>query len=244
MGDSREAYMLIHRKAQDRGRTDLGWLDSRHTFSFGGYQDPGHMGFRALRVLNDDRIAGGKGFGAHGHRDMEILTYVLRGGMAHRDSTGSEGVLLPNELQVMTAGTGVIHSEFNASATEAARLLQIWIAPTAEDLPPSYQHIRYAPSEKRGRLRLLAGPDRAAGSSAAFIHQDARLYAAVLAAGERITHEMGPEHHSWVQCAEGRLEINGLLLEEGDGVAISREPQVTLAGAGDRGGELLLFDLA
>jgi redox-sensitive bicupin YhaK (pirin superfamily) len=150
--------MLTLRKADARGHTDLGWLSSHHTFSFGGYQDPEHMGFRALRVLNDDRVAPGKGFGAHGHRDMEILSYVLEGGLAHKDSIGGEGALGPNEVQAMSAGSGVIHSEYNASATEPAHFLQIWIQPSAEDLEPSYQQFAYAPEEKRGVLRLIASP--------------------------------------------------------------------------------------
>ena len=152
--------MLTLRKAEDRGHTDLGWLNSYHTFSFGGYHDPKHMGFRALRVLNDDRVAAGKGFGAHGHRDMEILSYVLDGGLAHKDSMGEQHVLGPNEVQAMSAGSGVIHSEFNASSTSPTHFLQIWIVPAVEDLKPSYQQFGYPSSEKRGALRLIAGPDK------------------------------------------------------------------------------------
>ena len=151
--------MLTLRKAEERGHTDLGWLNSYHTFSFGGYHDPRHMGFRALRVLNDDRVAAGKGFGAHGHRDMEILSYVLEGGLAHKDSMGEQHVLGPNEVQAMSAGSGVIHSEFNASATSPTHFLQIWIVPAVEDLKPSYQQFAYPSSDKRGALRLIAGPD-------------------------------------------------------------------------------------
>src|SRR6185503_15241755 len=169
--------MLTLRKAQDRGHTDLGWLNSYHTFSFGGYHDPKHMGFRALRVLNDDRVAAGKGFGAHGHRDMEILSYVIDGGLAHKDSMGEQHILGPNEVQAMTAGTGVIHSEFNGSQTEPVHFLQIWIVPAQQDLSPAYQQFAYDPQEKRGRLRLMAAPDRDANSGAAVIHQDARMYA-------------------------------------------------------------------
>jgi len=236
--------MLTLRKAHDRGHTDLGWLTSHHTFSFGSYRDPKHMGFRALRVLNDDRVAPGKGFGAHGHRDMEILSYVLEGGLAHKDSMGEQHVLGPNEVQAMSAGSGVIHSEYNASSTEPTHFLQIWIVPSAEDLKPSYQQFAYAASEKRGALRLIAGPDRTPAPPAAFIHQDARMYAAVLGHGESITHAIPSGRHAWVQCATGQLEVNGLSLEEGDGLAVSGEPSLTMRGAGTQAAELLLFDLA
>src|SRR5688572_289741 len=182
--------MLTLRKAHERGHTNLGWLSSYHTFSFGGYNDPNHMGFRALRVLNDDRVAPGKGFGAHGHRDMEILSYVLEGGLAHKDSMGGEHTLGPNEVQAMSAGTGVIHSEFNASATEPTHFLQIWIVPARKDVPPSYQQVAYPASEKRGTLRLMAGPDRQTTPPAVFINQDARMYAAVLGANEAIAYPL------------------------------------------------------
>ena len=236
--------MLTLRKAEERGHTDLGWLNSYHTFSFGNYHDPKHMGFRALRVLNDDRVAPGKGFGAHGHRDMEILSYVLEGGLAHKDSMGEQHVLGPNEVQAMSAGSGVIHSEFNASATSPTHFLQIWIVPAAEDLKPSYQQFGYRPSEKRGALRLMAGPERGSHPPAAFINQDARMYAAVLAPGESVSHAIAPGRHAWVQCASGALEVNGLALKEGDGLAVSNEPGLTLRGAGTGDAELLLFDLA
>jgi len=236
--------MLTLRKAEDRGHTNLGWLDSRHTFSFGSYHDPRHMGFRALRVLNDDRVAAGKGFGAHGHRDMEILSYVLEGGLAHKDSMGEQHVLGPNEVQAMSAGTGVIHSEFNASATAATHFLQIWIVPSAEDLKPSYQQFAYAASEKRGALRLIAGPDRGGEPPAAFINQDARMYAAVLGDSDAIDYAIRPGRHAWVQCATGAIEVNGLALSEGDGLAVSNEAALTLRGSNGADSELLLFDLA
>jgi redox-sensitive bicupin YhaK (pirin superfamily) len=236
--------MFTLRKADERGHTDLGWLTSHHTFSFGSYHDPNHMGFRALRVLNDDRVAPGKGFGAHGHRDMEILSYVLEGGLAHKDSMGEQHVLGPNEVQAMSAGTGVIHSEFNASASEPTHFLQIWIVPASEDLPPSYQQFSYAPSEKRGALRLIAGPDRATDPPSAFIHQDARMYAAVLPPGQSISHALAPGRHAWVQCATGAITVNGLAMNEGDGLAVSGEPGLTVAGAGTSDAELLLFDLS
>jgi redox-sensitive bicupin YhaK (pirin superfamily) len=236
--------MLTLRKAHERGLSDLGWLKSYHTFSFGGYMDPNHMGFRALRVLNDDRVAAGKGFGAHGHRDMEILTYVLEGKLAHKDSMGEEHTLGPNEVQAMSAGTGVIHSEFNASATEPTHFFQVWIVPAKTDVPPSYQQFAYAPSEKRGTLRLIAGPDRVASPPAAFIHQDARMYAAVLGAGDSIAYPVATGRHAWVQCASGELDVNGISMKEGDGLAVSDEPVVTGRSAGAQDGELLLFDLA
>ncbi|HZM92136.1 MAG TPA: pirin family protein [Vicinamibacterales bacterium] len=235
--------MLTLRKAEDRGHTDLGWLNSYHTFSFGSYHDPKHMGFRSLRVLNDDRVAAGKGFGAHGHRDMEILSYVLEGGLAHKDSMGEQHVLGPNEVQAMSAGSGVIHSEFNASATAATHFLQIWIVPSVEDLRPSYQQFAYAPSEKRGTLRLIAGPDKSATPPAAFINQDARMYAAVLGTRDSIDYAIRPGRHAWVQCATGAIDVNGLTLKEGDGLAVSEEPALTLRGSNGNS-ELLLFDLA
>jgi len=234
--------MLTLRRAEDRGHSDLGWLSSHHTFSFGGYSDPRHMGFRALRVINDDRVAPGKGFGAHGHRDMEILSYVVDGRLAHKDSMGEAHELGPNEVQAMSAGDGVIHSEYNASDTEPTHFLQIWIMPAEKSIAPSYQQFAYDPAEKRGRLRLMAGPD--AQSGAARIRQDARMYASVLAAGETVTSPLAPGRHAWVQCVTGDAEVNGLAIKAGDGVAVSDEREVVLRGAGASGAELLLFDLA
>jgi redox-sensitive bicupin YhaK (pirin superfamily) len=234
--------MLTLRRAEDRGHSDLGWLSSHHTFSFGGYSDPRHMGFRALRVINDDRVAAGKGFGAHGHRDMEILSYVVDGRLAHKDSMGEAHELGPNEVQAMSAGNGVIHSEYNASDTEPTHFLQIWIMPAEKSIAPSYQQFAYDPAEKRGRLRLMAGPD--AQNGAARIHQDARMYASVLAAGETVTSPLAPGRHAWVQCVTGDAEVNGLSITTGDGVAVSDEREVVLRGAGTSGAELLLFDLA
>ena len=234
--------MLTLRRAEDRGHSDLGWLSSHHTFSFGGYSDPRHMGFRALRVINDDRVAAGKGFGAHGHRDMEILSYVVDGRLAHKDSMGEAHELGPNEVQAMSAGNGVIHSEYNASDTEPTHVLQIGIMPAEKSIAPSYQQFAYDPAEKRGRLRLMAGPD--AQNGAARIHQDARMYASVLAAGETVTSPLAPGRHAWVQCVTGDAEVNGLAITTGDGVAVSDEREVVLRGAGASGAELLLFDLA
>ena len=234
--------MLTLRKAEERGKSDLGWLKSYHTFSFGGYSDPNHMGFRALRVLNDDRVAAGKGFGAHGHRDMEILSYVLEGTLAHKDSTTDEHTIGPNEIQIMSAGSGVIHSEFNGSPTVPVHFLQIWIVPSRNDVAPAYQQISYAGAEKRGVLRLMAGPERSGTS--AFIHQDARMYATVLASGESVTSALAAGRHAWVQCVQGDAEVNGLAIATGDGVAVSDEDAVVLRGTGAAGAELLLFDLA
>ncbi len=235
--------MITVRKGEDRGHANLGWLESHHTFSFGTYADPRFMGFRALRVLNDDHIAAGKGFGAHGHRDMEIITYVLDGTLAHKDSMGERHELGPNEVQAMSAGSGVIHSEFNASRTNPVHLIQIWIVPTEEDIEPSYQQFKYDAAEKRGKLRLIAGPDRQTTPPSAFIHQDARMYAAVVGAGETIDYELPESRFAWVQVATGSIVVNGVRMNAGDGAAISDESRLTIGG-GDMGGELLLFDLA
>src|SRR5262245_8485051 len=211
--------MFNLRIADDGGHTNLGWLNSYHPFPFGGYYDASHIGFRALRVLNDDRVAAGKGFGAHGHRDMEILSYVIEGGLAHKDSMGEQHVLGPNEVQAMSAGSGVIHSEFNASATAATHFLQIWIIPSAEDLKPSYQQFAYPSAEKRGALRLIAGPDQSSNPPAAFINQDARMYAAVLGNGDSIDYSIGRGRYAWVQVATGEIDVNGVAMKEGDGLA-------------------------
>lgn len=233
--------MLTLRRAEDRGHTDLGWLSSHHSFSFGGYSDPKHMGFRALRVINDDRVAAGKGFGAHGHRDMEILSYVVDGRLAHKDSMGEAHELGPNEVQAMSAGNGVIHSEYNASETEPTHFLQIWILPAEKNIAPSYQQFAYDPAEKRGKLRLMAGPDAQGG--AARINQDARMFATVLAAGEQVDFPIAGGRYAWVQCVTGSAEINGMAIQAGDGVAVSDESKIVLRGAAPSGAEVLLFDL-
>jgi quercetin 2,3-dioxygenase len=234
--------MLTLRKAEDRGHTDLGWLSSYHTFSFGGYSDPKHMGFRSLRVLNDDRVAPGKGFGAHGHRDMEILSYVIAGKLAHKDSMGEQHDLGPNEVQAMSAGTGVIHSEFNGMNDAETHFLQIWIVPNEKGLKPSYQQFGYEEAEKRGALRLMAGPDRDA-AAAAFINQDARMYASVLVEGQTLELPIVPERYAWVHCVQGAIDVNGVAMRGGDGLAVSDERALAIRG-GAGGGELLLFDLA
>jgi quercetin 2,3-dioxygenase len=232
--------MITIRKSEDRGFTDAGWLRSHATFSFGRYQDPNFVGFRALRVLNEDRIAPGKGFGPHSHRDMEILTYMVDGRLAHRDSLTGPHVLGANELQVMTAGDGIVHSEFNASDTEPSHSLQIWIDPRAEDLVPSYRQIGFAPEAKRGRLHLLAGPESADEAHTAVINQDARVYVAEIGANDRVTHTLGEDRHAWIQVVRGAIDVNGSSLLQGDGAAISDEQAVVLSG----NGEVLLFDLA
>jgi redox-sensitive bicupin YhaK (pirin superfamily) len=240
--------MITIRPAGGRGHADHGWLTSWHTFSFANYYDPAHMGFRALRVINDDRVAPGKGFGAHAHRDMEIISYVLEGSLAHKDSTGEQHVVGPNTIQAMSAGTGVVHSEFNPSENEPVHFLQIWIEPAMEDVEPSYQQISFAPAEKRGRLRLLAGPHPGAGEASAVIHQDAGVYAAELQAGETLSYSLAPGRFGWVQVASGNMVLNGKKLGEGDGAAITDERELSLAWAARDGSpestEFLLFDLA
>jgi redox-sensitive bicupin YhaK (pirin superfamily) len=202
------------------------------------------MGFRSLRVLNDDRVAPGKGFGAHGHRDMEILSYVLDGELAHNDSMGERHVLGPNEVQAMTAGTGVIHSEFNGSGDTPVHFLQIWIVPATKDLAPSYQQFAYDPDEKRGRLRLMAGPDANGHPAAARIHQDARMYAGILGPNDSVEHQVARGRGIWLHCAEGEVSVNGTVLRSGDGAAMTDVSALTIAGGGKNGGEVLLFDLA
>lgn len=232
--------MLTVRKAEERGHGDHGWLDSRHTFSFADYYDPRHMGFGALRVINDDRVAGGGGFPPHRHRDMEIISYVLEGALEHRDSMGNGSVIRPGDVQRMSAGTGVTHSEFNASKQEPVHFLQIWILPRRAGLPSGYEQKRFEDDEKRGRLRLVASPDGAEGSVP--IEQDARLFATLLADGESVSHAFAPGRIGWVHVATGTAEVNGVSLEAGDGVAIQDEPTLTLSSRDSS--EILLFDLA
>ncbi|HTB17533.1 MAG TPA: pirin family protein [Bryobacteraceae bacterium] len=237
--------MITIRRSQERGHADHGWLNTYHTFSFAAYHDPAHMGFRSLRVLNDDRVAAGRGFGAHAHRDMEILTYVLDGSLVHKDSMGEKRTFGANTVQAMSAGTGVVHSEFNASETEPVHFLQIWIEPAVEETEPSYQQIPFDPREKQGRLRLLAAPrDGLNGEPAAVIQQDAFVYAGVLGSGETVQRNVAPGRYAWVQVARGSLSVNGQPLGEGDGAAISAENQLSITGAGTDGSEFLFFDLA
>jgi redox-sensitive bicupin YhaK (pirin superfamily) len=236
--------MLTVRPAAQRGRTKIDWLDSRHTFSFGEYYDPANMGFRVLRVINDDRVAAGEGFPTHGHADMEIVSYVLSGGLEHKDSLGTGSVIRPGDVQRMTAGTGVRHSEKNASETDPVHFLQIWIMPEKKGLKPGYEQKSFGVGDKRGKLRLVGSRDGRDGSVT--IHQDVDLYATVLAGGDAVTHEVKRGRKAWVQVARGAVSLNGLDLREGDGVAVEEpgalklEPKVS---AND-GAEVLLFDLA
>jgi redox-sensitive bicupin YhaK (pirin superfamily) len=231
--------MIIARPAAERGHADHGWLDTRHTFSFADYHDPRWMGFRVLRVINEDRVQPGAGFPTHGHRDMEILSYVLSGALAHEDSTGGGGVIRPGDVQRMTAGTGVRHSEFNASKTEPVHFLQVWIEPARRSLPPGYEQRAYPLAERRGRLRLVAAPDGADG--ACTIHQDARVYATVLEPGEVVTHALAPGRHAWVHVARGAVTLDGAAMTHGDGAGVRDEPTLTLAAR--QPSEVLLFDL-
>jgi redox-sensitive bicupin YhaK (pirin superfamily) len=229
------------RRSEERGRASHGWLESRHTFSFAEYRDPRHMGFRALRVINEDRVQPGQGFGTHAHRDMEILTCVLEGALEHADSLGTRSVIRPGELQRMSAGTGITHSEFNASQDALVHFLQIWILPERGGLAPGYAQKAFPSAERRGRLRCVASRDGREGSLV--VHQDVQVYACELARGERAAHALRPGRHAWLQVARGAVALGGERLAAGDGAAVSDEPGLELAGA-EGPGELLLFDLA
>ena len=232
--------MITIRKSEDRGHFNLGWLDTYHTFSFDQYFNPAHMHFRSLRVINEDRVAPGQGFPTHSHRDMEIITYILSGELEHRDSMGNGSVIRPGDVQRMTAGTGVSHSEFNPSRTEAVHLLQIWILPNARSLPPGYEQKFFDEDARRNQLRLIASDDGRAGSVT--INQDARVYAALLDAGQTVTHSLEPNRHAWLQLTSGIIDLNGVELTPGDGAAIETENELALTARGRA--ELLLFDLA
>lgn len=232
--------MLTLRKAEERGRANFGWLDSRHSFSFGHYYDPGHMGFGSLRVINDDRIAGGEGFPTHPHADMEIITYVLSGALSHKDSLGTGSVIHRGDVQRMSAGTGIRHSEFNAAATEPVHLLQIWIIPERKGLIPSYEQTTFADADKRGVLRLIGSRDGRDGSVT--IHQDVDLYATILGENDTVAHALAPGRKAWVQVARGTATLNGEQLHPGDGVAVENADTVELVGTSDDA-EILLFDL-
>lgn len=231
--------MIKIRKSGERGHANHGWLDSYHTFSFADYYDPGHMGFRDLRVINDDRIAGGGGFGTHPHRDMEIITYILSGELEHRDSMGNGAVMKPGEVQTMTAGSGVKHSEFNHSPTEPLHLLQIWILPDQKALPPAYTQKSFVENLKPGRLVSVASKTGHDGSLR--INQDVDLMIGRFNAGDRGTYELKPDRHAWLQVATGKIDLNGQELSAGDGAAISNEK--TLALTGKDASQVLLFDL-
>jgi len=230
--------MISIRRASDRGHFDHGWLNTYHTFSFADYHDPRFMGFRALRVINDDRVAPGLGFGEHRHRDMEIVSYVLEGVLAHRDSMGNSGVIRPADVQRMSAGTGVQHSEFNGSQTDPVHFLQIWILPETPGSPPGYEQKTFPRQTRRGKLRLVGSPDGREGSLT--VGQDVAIYASVLEPGEEVQHRLAPGRHAWLQVAEGSLDLNGHLLGEGDGAAVTDEDELDIAG---KGSEFLLFDL-
>jgi len=232
--------MLTIRKSEDRGHADHGWLDSHHTFSFANYHDPAHMGFRSLRVINDDRVAPGRGFGAHAHRDMEILTYVLDGKLSHKDNMGHVETLGPNEIQKMSAGTGVIHSEFNGSDTEPVHFLQIWIEPRAFGVKPSYQQFKFNPAEKQGRFRLLASAQ--GGDTVASLQQDAAVSVAALAAGEKLSYPLAAGRAAWLHVVEGSVTVNGQAVATGDAVAAEQESALEIVA--DAASEVLLFDLA
>jgi redox-sensitive bicupin YhaK (pirin superfamily) len=232
--------MITVRQANDRGHFNFGWLDTSHTFSFGDYYDPRFMGFRSLRVINEDRVHPGRGFPTHPHRDMEIITYVLEGSLEHKDSMGTGSVIRPGEVQRMSAGSGVTHSESNSSKDESVHLLQIWIMPDKYGIRPSYEQKMYAAEEKQGRLRLIASPD--GRDDSVKIHQDTSLYAALLEKGQEVVHGLNANRHAWVQVARGAVSLNGQLLSQGDGAAVSDEQ--ALAIVGQESAEVLLFDLA
>jgi len=230
--------MMHIRRAAERGRTRLDWLDSAHSFSFGDYLDPRHMGFRALRVLNEDRVTPGSGFGMHGHRDMEIVTYVLEGALEHRDSLGNGSVLRPGELQRMTAGTGIRHSEFNPSSSEMVHFLQVWLLPERVGLTPGYEQKVLAPAAN-GALRLAASRDGRDGSLT--VHQDVDLYLGTLDDGTELMHALRPGRHAWLQVLRGAVDVGGTVLAAGDALAVSAEPALRMRAKGRA--EVMLFDL-
>jgi quercetin 2,3-dioxygenase len=232
--------MITIRPAQARGAANLGWLDSRHTFSFGEYYDPNHMGFATLRVINEDKVIPGKGFPTHGHRDMEIITYVLEGALEHKDSIGTGSIIRPGDVQRMSAGTGIRHSEFNASSTELVHLLQIWMLPDQMGIEPSYEQKTFTDAEKRGTLRLVGSRDGRDRSIT--IHQNVDLYAAVLENGETVNHPLAEGRVAWLQVARGEVQLNDLTLAAGDGAAIAQESGLRLQAIAPA--EILLFDMA
>jgi len=232
--------MITIRKSEERGHFSHGWLDTYHTFSFDQYYDPAHMHWRSLRVINEDRVAPGQGFPTHSHRDMEIITYILSGALEHRDSMGSGSVIRPGDVQRMSAGTGVSHSEFNPSESASVHLLQIWVLPASRGLAPSYEEKSFCEAERRGRLRLVASADGREGSVT--IQQDARLYAAILDAGASAEHTMGAQRYAWLQVARGAVKLNEFDLQQGDGAAVSNETDLRIVA--QEAAEILLFDLA
>jgi quercetin 2,3-dioxygenase len=227
------------RRGSDRGHFNHGWLDTYHTFSFGDYYDPQHTQFRALRVMNEDRVDPGQGFGTHPHRDMEIVTYVLEGALEHKDSMGNGEVLRPGEFQRMSAGTGILHSEFNPSRTEPVHLYQIWLLPRQKGIKPSYEQRAFSAADKQGRLQLVASPDGRDGSLT--INQDAAVYLSTLDANQRLSHELAAGRHAWLQILRGAVALNGDTLTAGDGVAVSEERGLSIQAA--QPSEVMLFDL-
>jgi quercetin 2,3-dioxygenase len=234
--------MIQVRKSEERGHANHGWLNTYHTFSFADFYDPKFMGFRTLRVINEDSVAPDRGFGMHGHRDMEILTYVVQGSLAHKDSMGHQEVLGPNEIQRMSAGTGVRHSEFNPSNAEPLQFFQIWIEPATTGTQPSYEQIRFDPEEKRNKLKRLAGP--ASVNGAARINQDAHMFVAELAKGAEIPYSLASKRAAWVHVVRGGVAVNGIELHTGDAAAVNGEEKLALTGVDSDPSEILLFDLA
>jgi redox-sensitive bicupin YhaK (pirin superfamily) len=232
--------MITIRKATDRGHARHGWLDSRHTFSFADYHDPDQMGYRTLRVINEDRVEPGQGFGTHPHRDMEIISYVLEGALEHKDSMGTSSVIRPGEVQRMSAGTGVLHSEYNPSNTQPVHFLQIWMIPDKKNLKPGYEQKAFPAEERNNRLRLVASRDGRDGSLT--IHQDAELYTTLLSKGGKVRHVLQPGRFGWVQVARGSVSLNGHPLNDGDGASVSGEKALELSATVDA--EILIFDLA
>ena len=232
--------MITIRKAEERGHANHGWLDTHHTFSFASYYNPEQMGFRSLRVINEDKITAGAGFGTHGHRDMEIITYVLDGAVEHKDSIGNGSIIQPGEVQRMSAGTGILHSEYNHSQREGAHFLQIWILPDTQGLKPSYEQKSFHLEKDPGKLHLVAAKDGKNGAVA--VHQDMALYAGTLNPGDRIDHPLAANRHAWIQVARGEINLNGMPLKTSDGAAISEETELKIEATKDA--EILLFDLA
>lgn len=232
--------MITLRKASERGHNNFGWLDTYHTFSFGDYYDPAHMGFRSLRVMNDDVVEGGHGFPTHPHRDMEIITWVLSGSLEHKDSMGTGSVIRPGDMQRMTAGTGVFHSEYNPSTSESVRLMQIWLLPERRGLTPGYEQKSFPLAERSGQLRLIASHDGRDGSVT--VHQDVAVYTAILKAGEKVALDLAPGRHAWLQVPSGSVKLNGKDLGTADGAAVSEETRLSIEATADA--EILLFDLA
>jgi redox-sensitive bicupin YhaK (pirin superfamily) len=232
--------MMKIRRGDERGHAEHGWLDSYHTFSFADYHDPAHMGFRALRVINEDRVAAGQGFGRHSHRDMEIISYVLEGALQHKDSMGTGAVIRPGDVQRMSAGTGVTHSELNASSREPVHFLQIWIMPDKRGLVPSYEQRPFSREDKTGRLRLVASPD--GRDDSVTVHADAAIYAGVFDAGRTAEHALAPGRHAWVHVVRGKARVHGTELSAGDAIGLSDEPLVRIEALD--ASEVLVFDLA